>query len=71
MKKSRWTTEEQRKRIGSAMAIATTANLLLGLRCTEAGKEYVDLMVTRGGMDQELCDGGTWYILIPMLPFAC
>lgn len=70
MKRSRWTTEEQRKQIGSAMAIATTANLLLGLRCTEAGKEYVDVMVTRGGMDRELCDGGTWYMLIPMLPFA-
>ena len=70
MKRSRWTTEEQRKQIGSAMAIATTANLLLGLRCTETGKEYVDSMVTRGGIDRELCDGGTWYILIPMLPFA-
>lgn len=70
MRRSRWKTEEQRKQIGSAMAIATTANLLLGLRCTETGKEYVDSMVTRGGMDMELCDGGTWYILIPMLPFA-
>lgn len=70
MKRGRWTTEEQRKQIGSAMAIATTANLLLGLRCTEAGKEHVDLMVRRGGMDRELCHGGTWYILIPMLPFA-
>ena len=70
MKRSRWTTEEQRKQIGQAMAIATTATLLLGLRHTEAGKEYVDLMVTREGMDRELCDGGTWYILIPMLPFA-
>ena len=70
MKRGRWTTEEQRKQIGSAMAIATTANLLLGLRCTETGKEYVGSMVTRGGMDRELCDGGTWYILIPMLPFA-
>ena len=70
MERSRWTTEEQRKQIGAAMAIATTANLLLGLRCTDTGKEYVDSMVTRGGMDRELCDGGTWYILIPMLPFA-
>ena len=70
MKRRHWTTEEQRKQIGSAMAIATTANLLLGLRCTETGKEYVDSMVTRGGMDRELCDGGTWYILMPMLPFA-
>lgn len=70
MKKGRWTREEQKKQIGSAMAIATTANLLLGLRCTETGKEYVDSMVTREGMDRDLCNGGIWYILIPMLPFA-
>ena len=70
MKRIRWTTEEQKKEIGAAMVIATTASLLLGLRCTETGKDYVDSMVTRGGMDSELCDAGTWYILIPMLPFA-
>ena len=70
MKRSRWTTEEQKKQIGSAMAIATTASLLLGLRCTETGKGYVDSMVTRGDMDSDLCDAGTRYILIPMLPFA-
>lgn len=70
MKRSRWTIQEQRKQIGSAMAIATTANLLLGLRYTGTGKAYVDLMVAHGGMDRDLCDGGTWYILIPMLPFA-
>ena len=52
------------------MAIATTASLLLGLRCTETGKGYVDSMVTRGGMDSDLCDAGTRYILIPVLPFA-
>lgn len=70
MKRSRWTTKEQRKQIGAAMAIVTTANLLLGLRYTETGKAYIDSMVTHGGIDRELCDGGTRYILIPMLPFA-
>ena len=70
MKKSRWTTEEQRKHIGSAMAIATTARLLFGLRWTRNGREYANWMVTHGGMDRELCDAGTRYILIPMLPFA-
>ncbi|MDE2925145.1 MAG: hypothetical protein OXT71_01960 [Acidobacteriota bacterium] len=70
MKRSRWTTEEQRKQIGAAMAIATTANLLLGLRYAETGRAYVDSMVTHGGLDRDLCDGGTRYILIPMLPFA-
>ncbi len=70
MKRVCWTPEEQRKHIGSAMAIATTANLLLGLRHEESGTEYLESMVTRRGMDRELCNGGTWYILIPMLPFA-
>ena len=70
MKKSRWATEEQKKEIGSAMAIATTANLLLGLRSTEIGKQYTNSMVTHRGMDRELCQAGTDYILIPMLPFA-
>ena len=69
-KKERWTSAEQKQEIGSAMAIATTANLLLGLRSTETGKHYTDLMVKQAGMDKELCDGGTKYILIPMLPFA-
>ena len=70
MKKSCWTTEEQKKQMGSAMAIATTANLLLGLRSTETGQQYTNSMVTHGGMDRELCEAGTEYILIPMLPFA-
>lgn len=61
---------EQKQEIGSAMAIATTANLLLGLRTTEIGKQYADAMVKQAGMDKELCDGGAKYILIPMLPFA-
>ena len=70
MKKSCWSTEEQKRQIGSAMAIATTANLLLGLRSTETGRQYTDSMVTHGGMDRELCEAGAEYILIPMLPFA-
>ena len=70
MKKGRWTPVEQKQMIGSAMAIATTANLLLGLRGTKIGKKYTDLMVKQAGMDKELCDAGTKYILIPMLPFA-
>ena len=70
MKRSHWTKEEQKKQIGEAMAIATTANLLLGLRCTETGREYANSMVTYGGMDRELCEAGAEYILIPMLPFA-
>ena len=70
MKKGRWTTEEQKKQIGAAMAIASTANLLLGLRFSETGKEFVDFLVTHEGMDRDLCDEGARYILIPMLPFA-
>ena len=70
MKKGRWTPVEQKQMIGSAMAIATTANLLLGLRGTKIGKKYTGLMVKQAGMDKELCDAGTKYILIPMLPFA-
>jgi len=70
MKRDRWTSEEQKKQIGVAMAIATTANLLLGLRCTEKGKEFIGSILTHGGMDSELCDAGAQYILIPMLPFA-
>ena len=70
MKRIRWTSEEQRKQIGSAMAIATTANLLLGLRWTATGRDYIDAMVVHEGMDRELGDAGTQYILIPMLPFA-
>ena len=69
-KRSGWTTIDQYRQIGSAMAIATTANLLLGLRSTDIGRQYVDSLVTRGGMDSELCEAGTEYILIPMLPFA-
>ena len=69
-KREHWTSIEQRQAIGSAMAIATTANLLLGLRWSEPGKQYTDFMVVQEGMDKDLCDGGTKYILIPMLPFA-
>ena len=52
------------------MAIATTANLLLGLRWTKMGKKYTELMLKQAGMDKELCDAGTNFILISMLPFA-
>ena len=54
-KKGHWIVEEQVKYIGSAMAIATAANLLLGLRRTDAGREYTTWMVTQEGMDEELC----------------
>ncbi len=70
MKKGHWTPEEQRKHIGSAMAIATTARLLLGLRRTDAGKEYIAWMVTQEGMDEELCKTAGTHILIYELPFA-
>ena len=69
-KKEHWTSVEQQQAIGSAMAITTTANLLLGLRSTEIGRHYTDSMVELVGMDKDLCDGGTKYILLPMLPFA-
>ena len=65
-----WTPEEQGKSIGSAMAIASTANLLLGIPRTSAGRRYRKFMIEEVGMDEELCDGGTWLILTPMLPFA-
>ena len=52
------------------MAIATTANLLLGLRCTQAGRKYIDSMVTQGGMDKDLCETAGTHMLIYMLPFA-
>ena len=52
------------------MAIASTANLLLGLRSTDTGRQYLRSMVTHAGMDSELCEAGAQYILIPMLPFA-
>ena len=70
MKRSHWTTEEQRKQIGSAMAIATTASLLLGLRFTETGREYTNSLVTHGGMDKDLCETAGTHMLIYMLPFA-
>ena len=70
MKKSYWTEEEQRKQVGSAMAIATTANLLLGLRWAETGKKYTNWMVTQEGMDKELCETAGTHMLIYMLPFA-
>ena len=69
-KREHWTSVEQKQGIGSAMAIATTANLLLGLRWSEPGKHYTNLMVEQAGMNKDLCDGGTKYILTPMLPFA-
>lgn len=52
------------------MAIATTANVLLGLRSTDSGRQYAESLVVQGGVDRELCEAGTEYILIPMLPFA-
>ena len=70
MKRGRWTTEEQKRQIGSAMAIATTANLLLGLRWTDAGKEYTTWMVAQEGLDEELCETAGTHILIYELPFA-
>ena len=42
MKRSHWTAEEQKRHMGSAMAIATTANLLLGLRWTDIGRDYTN-----------------------------
>lgn len=70
MKTGRWTPEEQQKEIGSAMAIATTANLLLGLGSSKPGKKFEKMMVKQIGMANELYDGGSKYILIPMMPFA-
>ena len=70
MKKGCWTPAEQGKEIGSAKSIATTANLLFGLRCTEPGNQFLDVMVDQAGMDEKLCKGATWFILVPMLPFA-
>ena len=52
------------------MAIATTANLLLGIAHTDPGHSYMEFMVNHVGMDRDLCKGGTWYILTPMMPFA-
>lgn len=69
-KKGRWIVEEQVKYIGSAMAIATAANLLLGLRRTDAGREYTTWMVTQEGMDEELCGTAATHILLYELPFA-
>lgn len=65
-----WNTVEQTQAIGSAMAIATTARLLLGLRWSELGNQYTEFMVEKREIDKDLCDGGTKYILVPMLPFA-
>ena len=70
MKRGRWTLEEQKKEMGSAMAIATTANLLLGLRTNKIGKKYKKMMIKQVGMDEKLCEGGIEFILIPMVPFA-
>ena len=61
MKRSHWTAEEQKRHMGSAMAIATTANLLLGLRWTDIGRDYTNSMVAHRGMDKELCEAGTEY----------
>ena len=70
MKKGRWTPAQQKKKIGSAQSIATTANLLFGLRSTGIGTQFLDMMVDQEGMDEDLCKGATWFILISMLPFA-
>ena len=70
MKKGCWTLEEQKKEMGSAMAIATTANLLLGLSTNKIGKKYKKMMLEQVGMDKELFEGGIGFILIPMMPFA-
>lgn len=70
MKKGCWTPIEQKKEMGSAKSIATTANLLFGLRSTDIGNQFLDAMVEQAGMDEDLCKGGTWFILVSMLPFA-
>lgn len=70
MKRSGWTAEEQRKSIGSAMVIATTAALLLGLQRNQIGREYTAWMVTNVGLDENLCAGATKHVLISTLPFA-
>ena len=72
MRRIHWTVDEQKKEIGTAVAIAATANLLLGLQRTEKGKEYTNWMVTHAEMDERLRKPGIMhlYILIPMLPFA-
>ena len=69
-KKERWTSVEQQQAIGSAMAIATTANLLSGLRRTELGKQYIEFMIEQEGLDKVLCDEGTQHTPLSMLPFA-
>lgn len=52
------------------MAIEATAQLLLGLRRTETGKQYTDFMVKQEGLNKVLCTEGTQYILLSNLPFA-
>ena len=52
------------------MAIATTAALLLGLRRNEIGRKYTAWMVDNVGLDEVLCDGATWHVLVSALPFA-
>ena len=69
-KKSSWTPLDQMQTISTAMSIATTAQLLLGLRRTEEGKKYTDFMVNQEGIDKELCSEGTKIILLFALPFA-
>ena len=69
-KKSSWTPLDQMQTITTAMAIETTAQLLLGLRRTEEGKKYTDFMVNQEGIDKELCSEGTKIILLSALPFA-
>ena len=69
-KKSSWTPLDQMQTITTAMAIETTAQLLLGLRRTEEGKKFTDFMVNQEGIDKELCSEGTKIILLSALPFA-
>ena len=52
------------------MAIATSARLLSGLRRTEIGKQYIDFMIKHEELDKVLCDKGTRYPPLSMLPFA-
>lgn len=69
-KKGRWTPVEQAQSISSAMAIEATAQMLLGLRRTEAGKKYTNFMVSQEGIDKELGGEGTKILLLPALPLA-
>lgn len=69
-KKGHWTPEKQAQSIASAMAIEATAQMLLGLRRTEAGKKYTSFMVKQEGVDKELGGEGTKILLLSALPLA-